>query len=171
MTRPRWRTAVHEAGHAVATVALGGTLTQVSVRRIGHTGGRCWSDTHDLPPLSQAIVSFAGPCAELFIAEQPDDRHRLAAIDSGDPCNHVGADWPTAHALAERHGFSIDDATDQTALLVLDHWPAIQAVARALRGSRRGIVSGTKVAEILTSTDARRVGARSGVAARARGMA
>jgi hypothetical protein len=148
---------MHEAGHAVAVVALGARVNQVSVRRAGITGGRCWHDLGELAPMDEAIVCLAGPCAELFTAEgEPDAYHRAAVFVGADPDDHIGGDWPTARALADAHGFSHDDAVDRSAVLVLEHWPAIEAVARALRGSRRGIVSGERVAEIVACTPRRR---------------
>jgi hypothetical protein len=145
--RWRWRTAIHEAGHGVAHVALGGQVRQVSVRRAGNTGGRCWP-ADALPPWESAIVALAGPCAELFIEDEPSAAHRDAVLASADEDIY---DFPVAQRLADEHGFSHEEAGEAAALLVLDNWKAVEAVARALRGSRRGIVSGDRVRQIVRS--------------------
>jgi hypothetical protein len=85
----------------------------------------------------------------LFVAQDPDIYDRARAVISGDPDDDYGGDWPTSYTLAHDHGLDIDDASEAAALLVLDHWRAIEAVARALRGSPRGLVSGERVAEIV----------------------
>jgi hypothetical protein len=88
------------------------------------------------------------PAAELLTADDPDADHRTAVIDGGGLDDH--GDWSTARALADENGFALEDpTTEQAATLVLERWPAIEAVARALRGSTRGIVSGDRVREIL----------------------
>jgi hypothetical protein len=140
--------AMHEAGHAVAIVSLGGQVRQVSVRRAGNTGGRCWGGDA-LPARESAIVSIAGPCAQLFVEDEPTDAGRAHVLANAD---NDSFDFPTAQRLADEHGFSYDEAVDQAALLVLDNWAAIEAVARALRGARRGLISGGKVSEIVAST-------------------
>jgi hypothetical protein len=141
-----WLTAIRGVGHGVAHVALGGQVTQVSVRRTATTSGRFWFQD-GLPPWESAIVSLAGPAAELFTADDPDADHRTAVIDGGGLDDH--GDWSTARALADEHGFALEDATEQAATLVLERWPVIEAVARALRGSKRGIVSRDRVREVL----------------------
>ncbi len=143
---PRWRIAVHEAGHAVAHVALGGHVAQVSIRRARDTAGRCRT-VDQLPPWETALVRLAGPCAELFTAAEPTDDHLDAVAWSGGADDDH--DHPTAERLALEHGFSLGDTAETAAELVLEHWAAIEAVARALRGSKRGIVSGDRVAEIV----------------------
>jgi hypothetical protein len=90
--RWRWRTAIHEAGHGVAHVALGGQARQVSTRWAGNTGSRCrLADA--LPPWERAIVSLAGPCAELFVAHRVTEMHRAVTILGGDPDDKIGGDW------------------------------------------------------------------------------
>jgi hypothetical protein len=58
-------------------------------------------------------------------------------------------DFPVAQRLADEGGFSYEEAGEAAAQLVLGRWAAIEGVARALRGSRRGIVSGDRVGEIV----------------------
>jgi hypothetical protein len=146
--RPHWRIALHEAGHAVAHVALGAQVRQVSIRRTGDTGGRCWP-ADALPPWESAIVALSGPAAELFMEDEPSDPHRDAVLASADDDIY---DFPTAQRLADEAGFDVGDAADAAALLVLERWRAIEAVARALRGARRGLISGARVCEIVAST-------------------
>jgi hypothetical protein len=139
---------MHEAGHAVAVVSLGGQVRQVSVRRSGNSGGRCW-DAEALPLWESAIVSLAGPCAELFIEDEPSPAHRDAVLASADDDTY---DFPVAQRLADEGGFDMTEAVDAAALLVLERWEPIQAVARARRDSRRGLIGGAKVSEIVAST-------------------
>jgi hypothetical protein len=146
--RWRWRTAIHEAGHAVAHVHLGGQVQQVSVRRDGGPAdGRCWYGDL-LPPWEAAVTALAGPCAQLFVTEDPDIYDRAAAVVSGGVDDQHG-DWATARALAAEHRFDGEDAAEAAAQLVLEQWAAVEGVARALRGSRRGIVSGDRVREVV----------------------
>jgi hypothetical protein len=147
----RWRTAVHEAGHGTAVVVLGGRVRQVSVRRSGNSSGRCWA-ADLLPAWESAIVSLAGPAAELFVEADPSDAHKAHVLASADEDDF---DFPVAQRLADEGGFSYEEAGEAAALLVLEHWPAIEAVARALRGSRRGLVSGERVAGIVRSSPQR----------------
>jgi hypothetical protein len=129
----------------VAHVHLGGQVRQVSVRRVGNTGGRCWP-ADALPPWASAVVCLAGPAAELFIEDEASGDHLDAVLASADEDIF---DFPVAQRLADEGGFSYDEAAEAAALLVLERWAAIEAVARALRGSRRGLVSGERVREIV----------------------
>jgi hypothetical protein len=98
---------MHEAGHAVAVVSLGGQVRQVSVRRSGNTGGRCWGGDA-LPAWESAIVSLAGPAAELFVEADPSDAHKAHVLANADDDSF---DFPTAQRLADEHGFSYDEAS------------------------------------------------------------
>jgi hypothetical protein len=119
----------------------------VSVRRAKDSAGRCWA-ADALPPWEQAIVALAGPAAELFLEAEPSRDHLDAVLASADDDAY---DFPVAQRLADEHGFSHEEAGEAAALLVLDNWKAVEAVARALRGSRRGIVSGDRVRQIVRS--------------------
>jgi hypothetical protein len=81
--------------------------------------------------------------------DEPSDPHRDAVLASADDDIY---DFPTAQRLADEAGFDVGDAADAAALLVLERWRAIEAVARALRGARRGLISGARVCEIVAST-------------------
>ena len=143
-----WRLAVHEAGHAVAHVHLGGQVRLVSMQRPKHTGGHCWL-ADALPPWESAIVALAGPAAELFIEDEPSRDHLDAVLRNADEDIH---DFPVAQRLADEGGFSYDQAGEAAAQLVLEQWAAVEAVARPLRGARRGLMSGAKVSEIVANT-------------------
>jgi hypothetical protein len=130
----------------VAHVALGGQVTQVSVRRTATTSGRCWFQD-GLPPWESAVVCLAGPAAELFIEDEPSRDHLDAVLGSADDDIY---DFPVAERLADEGGFSYEEAGEAAAQLVLERWASIEGVARALRGSRRGIVSGDRVREIVS---------------------
>jgi hypothetical protein len=135
----------------VAHVALGGQVRQVSVRRDGGLGdGRCWYGDA-LTPWGSATAALAGPCAQLFVDEQPDVYDRAAVVLSGGGDSNDG-DWAVAQAIASEHNFDVGDAAEAAALLVLQRWPAVEAVARALRGSKRGLVSGATVSDIVAAT-------------------
>ena len=77
---------------------------------------------------------------------------RLQAVDRAD----LGAGIGPGSRLPLRLWRPCRSRRDRSALLVLDHWQAIGAVGRALRGSRRGIVSRDRVAEIVARTPRRR---------------
>ncbi|WP_342729895.1 hypothetical protein [Bradyrhizobium sp. B117] len=81
----RRRTAWHEAGHAVASWAMGFTVTLVSIRREGESYGRSQhAPAGDCSVLSErkreSIVAMAGWAAELASGEVGDG----PTYDSGD---------------------------------------------------------------------------------------
>jgi hypothetical protein len=124
----------------------------VSVRRTSDSGGR--SVHSALPAWEEAVVHLAGPAAGLYVDAQPTEAQRaFAAWSLGVDDHH---DLPRAESLAAEHGFSVDEATEEACRLVLKHWGAVEATGRALRGSRRGIVSGERVAEIVARSPVRR---------------
>jgi hypothetical protein len=142
----RWCVAIHEAGHATAHLALGGSVRQVSVRRAPDSKGRCLM-ADELGPWETAVVYLAGPATGVFLDTDLSEAHLDAAAWSFGADDHH--DGPMARALADTHNFDIGDAAEAAAEIIASRWAAVQAVARALRGSQRGIVSGDRVAEIV----------------------
>jgi hypothetical protein len=60
----RWRTAVHEAGHAVAAYLLGGTVHRVVPYPHEDSAVHCDIDDLDIWPKALAVVNLAGPLAD-----------------------------------------------------------------------------------------------------------
>lgn len=65
MNNARWKTAVHEAGHAVACVILGGRCDGIGIEPEG--GG--YANCTELSPSFDAFTTAAGPEAEYLSAE------------------------------------------------------------------------------------------------------
>lgn len=57
----RYLTACHEAGHAIATVMRGGTITSITIEPTEHYLGKTWTRA---TPDHQAFIIYAGPWAE-----------------------------------------------------------------------------------------------------------
>lgn len=62
----RWTLSLHEAGHAVAACSLTGARATATLH---DAGGACWPSA-DMSPTDRAIMTAAGPLAELLA-----DRH------------------------------------------------------------------------------------------------
>lgn len=68
----RWATALHEAGHAAAGLALGVAVFRVSLN--AQDGGLCW---HDFTSSSKdAYLVAAGPIAQKLLADFPPPQER-----------------------------------------------------------------------------------------------
>jgi hypothetical protein len=130
------------------------TLSIADSERLGRdharqTVGHCPPGPTDPGPRTKSPRLGAGPQLPVGVASRaergprgeadPSDAHKAHVLASADDDDF---DFPVAQRLADEGGFDLGEAVDQASLLVLERWPSIEAVARALRGSRRGLVSG-----------------------------
>lgn len=129
-------TVYHEAGHAIVAAALGCPITEVAIAP--HPRLRCWHRRHN--PAEPAIVALAGnlaeqracpwSCWDAFVDLQ-------RALDA--------AEYLTPTDPLERLQIFLDQAE-----AILDqHWPEVEAVARALL--KHGRLTGEQVAGIIDS--------------------
>jgi len=128
---PRAALAHHEAGHAVAVLALGGWLERVTIAPVGDLGGHvAWSPRGPQGHLDALVVALAGPAATARYLRRPCDleahRHDLRAVKRVLLAHH-------GHAPARR----VDSPLYRRALnrawrIVNSRWPAIAGVAALL---------------------------------------
>ncbi|WP_445168774.1 hypothetical protein ACTXG7_05275 [Mycolicibacterium sp. Dal123E01] len=116
---------VHEAGHAVAGVVLGGELRDALVFDLRHDGLRGLTRFHDCPDHLKTRVAYGGPWSEAKFqagGRRPSQRELFAAMDG-----HGCRDQRALNAAGGTHeGASVQPIIDRT-------WPAILTVARQLR--------------------------------------
>src|SRR5687767_4636989 len=127
--------AYHEAGHAVARVAVGEPATLTELRPNG--GGASHNLPGDMEAWHVIFIALAGPAAQMH-AEVLASGLSPADVIAGDvpPGGHadyekavaaartVGNETDAAHIFAEIHGFVRE--------FVSEYWPQIEKVARAL---------------------------------------
>lgn len=152
----RIATAFHEAGHAVASVILGGHVHQAVIHDDG--GGRTGHDV--MPAGTEAAITLAGPWCEarwtLGRAPGPLDLRRVLAINQSDDralCAaggpHMGAEvvpllercWPAVKAVTTKlYRTSRADHADVCAALGLsdDGGPSSLGLAMIRSGSTPG---------------------------------
>lgn len=73
-----WKTAIHEAGHAAATIALGGKVTRISMGPEG--GGLAYLECNNAT--DEAISTAAGDIAEEILADTPSP---VLELESSEP--------------------------------------------------------------------------------------
>ena len=167
--------AVHEAGHAVASVVLGQGLKSVNIRPHVLPDGRIRSGLTDTPFMEADIAGrgesaakpyliqgFSGPIAEIKVNwryhEQngsSGDYERIRRIAAIAICGTPSAEsyveiTPEEWARNEpRWRALLESAYTDAVSLVEDHWPAIKEVATLL-GARQEL-SGDEVAAIVNN--------------------
>ena len=127
----RWHEySLHEAGHAVAHLALGDRVLNVWVdpNRPGRVGGQCRALT-DTDARVKAVTSVAGGVAEVLAGHAKKPRYSKT-------------DWSGAVPLVGR----IHEVESCAKRLLLANWNAVQAIAQALED--RGELTGTQVRRI-----------------------
>jgi hypothetical protein len=172
--------ATHEAGHAVSAVVLGLSLSAVDIKRrrlpdgttsMGFTGTKAVEvqdvvgrgEVVAMPLLVQCLTGVAAEarvnvCA--FESTGPDSRdlsegRRIAIFALAIPrttADGRGEIIPEElRRIEPRVGALVEAAHREADRLVVDHWNAIQAVARSLL--KHESLSGAKVAEIVRSIE------------------
>ncbi len=149
-----WK-AYHEAGHAVAAHAHGGTVQCVSILANEHYQGVCEFSfnrvfqTHSHNPainklISLIVISLAGPAAQARFAPESCEPEQALA-------DHQHA-LESLACLAALKGFSAydlayyEDLADQF-VHAEENWAAIEALANAL--GRRNRLSGAQASQII----------------------
>lgn len=151
---PDWRrVAFHEAGHAVAAVALGVRLDGLALLpgRADRLAGMCWTDPRGLSPeravMASLIVSFAGAAggrlADPTAAPSPLDQRAAVAAATAAARGHAPGAGPAAHRrlleLALARGRAAADR------LVAAQAAAVRRAADALLASDRLALAGAEV--------------------------
>jgi hypothetical protein len=150
----------HEAGHAVANIALELGVREVSVSVSGGILGGISSsgdtvgwipDTDDTDGIDRRMVSdMCGPAAEArWYMEQGYRSRKAWKMARG---NATG-DYNCADTLTEHSTIDVGYAEQLAADLVEDYWDAIVDVAEALRDND-GYLSGGEVESIVASVAA-----------------
>lgn len=117
-----WRTAIHEAGHAVVGLAAGCTLRAVTVRADKRRGadGSCHLVTAPNPTLGIVAIAAGG------LAQQQADPHRDAGPNMAHDLAHI------IRILDARPEMTAGPAFEAAAVAVRVLFPLIEAVASAL---------------------------------------
>ncbi|WP_406462317.1 M50 family metallopeptidase [Streptomyces sp. NBC_01622] len=135
-----WLTAVHEAGHAVVCLAVGGAFRSATLRKseYGTVAGhvrvtRCPS------PRLEAIVTLAGFAAESIadtcgIEELEQAREEIPEGMIALPRSYRRAkgDFDDVRELAKEHGLAPHDVLDSAAVAAHVLYPLIEVAAAAL---------------------------------------
>lgn len=158
----RLHAAIHEAGHAVVGVLMGGEVDEVYIRREAYFGGL----SH-----GKSGVKFSGMTPRLFQASRYCQAGIAAASRVFRPEYTQGSDKNDIEELRRRYieemrGHSIEDHDDEAGFenccrdalehasdLVRENWPAIEAVAAALFARER--LTGSDVAFLMAHPDRR----------------
>lgn len=127
----RWRSAVHEAGHAVIGLALG----VPGVAEIHHGGGVVHHEgligDGMVSPMHDAAILHAGSCAEMIIGQLPVSVQQYGRIIDAD------SDEVKLLGIAARFGGNSPLAFDRKARrlatrLIALHWRDVLETARTL---------------------------------------
>jgi len=118
----RWKTALHEAGHACAALALGGTCARLAICPDGH--GMAFID--GLLPFDHAITLAAGAAAEGALGDEPAPpgpepqsvhARREAYHPPAEELSSLAARFPRATAVSDER------AVAQFSISGLEHEP------------------------------------------------
>jgi hypothetical protein len=125
------RTAVHEAGHAVAATVLGGRIHS-AVLADGRVFGIRGKTVHaEVPDGGWPSIVYAGPWAEArFIAGgRPSQRQVFAILDGS---GHLDSKALCAAAAADVYSDAATEARLTVPTLIERTWPAVIAVGRKI---------------------------------------
>ncbi len=122
--------AAHEAGHAVATLALGGKVARVAIIPEGVQGGVCELGEAPISRMKAGIGLMAGGIAQRLTpaAHDPALAAKLRTGTLGD-AELVLALWPSD---VEPEGVVLQEMMDRSARLIVRHWRALVAITEAL---------------------------------------
>ncbi|BCP04612.1 hypothetical protein [Mycobacterium paraintracellulare] len=125
------RTAVHEAGHAVASTVLGGRI-HAAVLTIGRVFGVNGKTVHaEVAGGAWPSIVYAGPYAEArWLAGQRPSQALLAAILGGS--GYRDREALCAAAAADVYGDPSNEARLTVPGLIEMSWPAVVSVAQVL---------------------------------------
>jgi len=154
--------AYHEAGHAVALLALGGALASVSIAGDARARGRVRSPS--FPDPSVFPIPLPGEHATERTVETPHDAMVIALLAACQAeqiatgrCDSRAAGFDRAAAArhaARREGAHtaayLDWAQQGASALIRRHWPAVEAVAQALLDQRE--VSGDQARRLVAES-------------------
>lgn len=144
------RTAVHEAGHAVAATVLGGRIHS-AVLGGGKTFGVLGKTIHDeVPPGAWPSVVYAGPWAEARWLEgkRPSQRLLFRILDGS---GHLDSKALCAAAEANVYADTTAEVRLTVPPLIERCWPAVVSVAQVLH--RQGEARHDDVLAALGVTD------------------
>jgi hypothetical protein len=133
--------AYHEAGHTVAALLLGQSVTRVSIVRDDASRGvgvPSFDDVAEATPAAVAdkiLILLAGSAAQHL-------------RDPASPPRHDAKDWPRAEALAGSTS-SVETAWARAVDLLQTpaNWEQVQEIARALLRER--VLDGAKIAQLM----------------------
>lgn len=139
-------TDVHEAGHAVAAVYFGATVTRVCSRHVLGAAGFCEWDG-DLQPRDKAVVVLSGSVAEKSFLRR---RRRTPSYDSGAQDRQQLLEVVSHSMGLEAGDWRVADRCTRLERvargLVVEHWWWIERVAVSL--SRGDVLTGSDVARL-----------------------
>ena len=137
----------HEAAHAVAALVLGAGVKTATVRATDDTWGHVLTRQPPMSEVAAIAVKMAGPVADLRTDGQRHISDSWQTKDWQDVFRLLRADYATDDALLDspevREGILLAHK------IVCQQWPAIRAIARALR--KRNTLSGHEVTKIFRS--------------------
>jgi ATP-dependent Zn protease len=133
--------AYHEAGHTVAAVLLGRTVTRVSIVRDDASRGvrvPSFNDAVEVTPAAVAdkiLILLAGSAAQ-------------HVRDPASPRRQDAKDWPRAEALAGSTS-SVETEWERAVdfLQVPRHWDRVEDIAQALLRER--VLEGEQIAQLM----------------------
>jgi len=95
----RWKTAIHEAGHCITAIILGGQCHRLAIH---HTGGGIAFVT-GLSPFDHAVMVAAASEAETLLADSPPPEREPSpeSFDVPDPISELTATEKLEHIAAK----------------------------------------------------------------------
>jgi hypothetical protein len=151
---PRAVAAIHEAGHAVVSVALQTGVRRVNIYRTEecregltsyhHSAGR-FQGSRDVMERRGATVM--GGMAAVWLASGKDEKHRLSPGD-------MGASWVYVYQIVPMNLTDDTEAKacwrglhDRAVAILEARWPAVEAVAAALVSD--GVIDRARVLDLV----------------------
>ena len=157
-------TAYHEAGHAVANIALGLHTTRVSIVNEGGDFGRCFSpgsagyhfkNQREFRRIGrdQIVATYAGWEAEVRYSPDANQEWSQRDFDSVIEHSRECAVFPRSckNAGDEAHMKFLRRLQLEAKKLVRDHWAKIEIVAKALL--ERNELTGAEVEKLIESVE------------------
>jgi hypothetical protein len=137
---PRWRVAVHEAGHVAAALRVGCCPTQAG---LDSEGGGFTRFTEPHHPAAGLFIASAGRAAEEMVCGPSPDASRTHHNDREMATQYAARCAPNATDAGLR---MMASARMATARFVHDNAPVIHAIAAAIM--QRGIIDGQTISAI-----------------------